>query len=481
MIDIMIIGAGPVGLMSAYLATLSGLKVKIIDKSEGPIKFGRADALNARTLQLLEIVGLFSKLYPLGKTCNTSSVFKEGKFISRESSWWESLEGTFHKHFLMLGQAHLEKLLIEELSLLGVSVQRKTTASDVFLSENSCHTTLDTGEKVSSKYLIGADGPRSFIREKFKIAFDIIRPRLTWAVIDGVIESNFPKVPEIIVFQNETSDVAWIPREKDLDRFYIRMDQDEFSQDDVLSKINTALKPYTLRFKEVEWFSKFSVKESVAEKFSVEEKVFLVGDACHIHSVNGGQGLNTGLMDAFNLIWKMNMVNSHDFSSSFLKSYQEERLPVAKSVIETSGELVRSTKYSHSNTHAEDYVNIVKKRSANITGMGIRYGDDEFKGSRVFDFEILNNKVPTRLYSLLDYSKYTLLIVGDSNKCLELPSFIRSLFVSTKSINETYYSHRSLYEGMAILIRPDTYIEKAVPLDEIKEIFTKEPYFSTHF
>ena len=82
-IDILVIGAGPVGLMCAYLGTICGLNIVTIDKSDGPLEVGRADALNARTLQLLELVGLFDDLYPKGKICNTSSVWGDGRFISR--------------------------------------------------------------------------------------------------------------------------------------------------------------------------------------------------------------------------------------------------------------------------------------------------------------------------------------------------------------------------------------------------------------
>ncbi|MFO2768018.1 FAD-dependent monooxygenase, partial [Legionella pneumophila serogroup 1] len=113
--DVVIAGAGPVGLMCAYLGQLCGIHTVIVDKSDGPLEVGRADALNARTLQLLELVDLFDELYPLGKTCNTSSVWADGQFISRQSSWWEELEGCLHKHFLMLGQSYVEKLLDEKL------------------------------------------------------------------------------------------------------------------------------------------------------------------------------------------------------------------------------------------------------------------------------------------------------------------------------------------------------------------------------
>ena len=124
--DLIIIGAGPVGLLSAYLARRCGFDVVIIDKSEGPLQVGRADALNARTLQLFQIVDLFDELYPQGKPCNTSSVWADGRFVSRQSEWWDKLEGCFHKHFLMLGQSFVEQILDRKLKELESPVRRET-------------------------------------------------------------------------------------------------------------------------------------------------------------------------------------------------------------------------------------------------------------------------------------------------------------------------------------------------------------------
>lgn len=463
-VDLLVVGAGPVGLMCAYLGQLCGLSTMVIDKSEGPLQVGRADALNARTLQLIEVADLFDDLYPLGKPCNTSSVWADGKFISRQSSWWDNLEGCFHKHFLMLGQSFVEKLLDSKLEKSGSPVKRSTSVSNVQIAGDSCITTLSNGQEIKSEYVIGADGSRSFVRELFKIPFAIERPQIVWAVIDGIVETDFQKVPEIIVFQADTSDVAWIPREGNIDRFYVRMDTKDFTFEDALAKINRAMRPHTLKFKEVVWFSQFSVKESVAEKYSVEDRVFLAGDACHIHSVNGGQGLNTGLADAFNLIWKLNMVLKFGASTELLRSYERERKAVAHSVIESSGELVRSTKYSQTGTHAQDYVNIVQKRSGNITGMGIRYGEHGLCGTRVFDFEVIHGVTKTRLYSLLDYKRFTLLIFGNEQIEVKVPEFVNVIHVGSES---------DVYKNQAILVRPDSYIESATALDKIQSLFSE--------
>jgi 2-polyprenyl-6-methoxyphenol hydroxylase-like FAD-dependent oxidoreductase len=448
-VDILIIGAGPVGLLCAYLAHLSGLSFLVIDKSEGPLQVGRADALNARTLQLLHVAGLFKEIYPLGKPCNTSSVWKGGKFISRESSWWEALEGCQHKHFLMLGQSHLEKILDEKLKGLEKPVKRKTSALDIQVTHDSCVTFLSSGETIRSKYLIGSDGSRSFVRNHFEIKFEITRPELIWAVVDGIIETDFPKVPEIINFQTETSDVAWIPREGEIDRFYIRMDKKDYTQEEVLKKINRAMAPHTLSFREIIWSSQFSVKESVAESYSVKERVFLAGDACHIHSVNGGQGLNTGIGDAFNLIWKMKMIIKHQHSKKLLQSYENERKAVAREVIATSGELVRSTKYSASGTHAEDYVKIVQRRASFITGMGIRYGERGEKGNRLYDLKLSEG---ARLYDHLDYRKHTLLCFSELAPDISLPEYIKLVHIRPKNVLEIRYDEKYL------LVSPDSYI-----------------------
>lgn len=468
--DIVIVGAGPVGLMCAYLGNLCGLDVLAIDKSKSPLEVGRADALNARTLQLLEMVGLFDELYPKGRPCNTSSVWSEGKFISRASSWWDNLEGCFHKHFLMLGQSHVEKLLDRKLKQMNSSVLRETSVQGIELNNLGVEITLSNGEVLNSKYLIGADGSRSFVRERFQIPFELVRPEITWAVVDGIIDTSFPKAPEIIVFQAETSDVAWIPREGEIDRFYIRMDRKDFTFEEVLKKINRAMKPHNLTFKEIEWFSQFSVKESVADSFSYQNRVFLAGDSCHVHSVNGGQGLNTGLADAFNLIWKICSVIKGGSSENILNTYEAERKPVAQSVIETSGALVRSTKYSIKNTHALDYIKLVERYAGNITGMGIQYHGEGRVGERVYDIELVKKGKSTRLYSMLDYSKYTLLWFGDEPIEIELPQNIKVLKISSRKIENYFTAGSSPYGNCAVLVRPDSYIAKIYDLSEANKI-----------
>jgi 2-polyprenyl-6-methoxyphenol hydroxylase-like FAD-dependent oxidoreductase len=462
--DLTIVGAGPVGLMCAYLAHRCGLRATVIDRSTGPLAVGRADALNARTLQLLELAGLFAELHPLGKPCNTSSVWADGRFVSRRSAWWEALEGCFHKHFLMLGQAHLERLLDRRCREAGVEVRRACEVADVQLEADGCLTTLADGTRLRSAYVVGADGGRSLVRKRFGIPFAVVRPEITWAVVDGVIETDFPKVPEIIVFQAETADVAWIPREGELDRFYVRMDTTDFTFEEVLAKINHAMRPHTVAFREVEWCSQFSVKEAVADRFSVGGRVFLAGDACHVHSVNGGQGLNTGLADAFNLVWKFAMVQRGHAPATLLDTYEAERRPVALSVVESSGALVRATRTSATGTHGEDYVDLVAQRAGNVTGMGIRYAGEGLAGTRLFDMPVWRDGVGERLYSLLGCSRFTLLVFGPPVPGLSPPPWVQVITLPADARPGCWWTSDPHHAGQAVLVRPDGYIAWARPL-----------------
>jgi 2-polyprenyl-6-methoxyphenol hydroxylase-like FAD-dependent oxidoreductase len=366
----------------------------------------------------------------------------------------------------MLGQSHVEKLVDAKLKELGAPVLRSNGISNIEIVDKKPVATFTNGEKIQAKFLIGADGSRSFVREQFQVPFEIVRPQIVWAVIDGIIESDFPKVPEIIVFQADTSDVAWIPREGEIDRFYVRMDTKDFTMEEAVAKINRAMSPHSLRFQEVVWYSQFSVKESVAKSYLIDDCVFLAGDACHVHSVNGGQGLNTGLADAFNLIWKLHMVLKLGASPELLRTYESERKPVAQSVIESSGALVRSTKFSAEGTHAQDYVKLVQKYAGNITGMGIRYGEAGLSGSRLFDLDVRKGNSQTRLYSLLDYSRFTLLLFGDSKPEPNPPGYMNVIQISSDEKKGVYWTQNPQYTGKALLVRPDSYIAAVAPIAE---------------
>ncbi|CAH0040471.1 unnamed protein product [Clonostachys solani] len=432
-VDVAIVGgkslsdiSGPTGLFNGLLLHRLGVSVSILDAKKETLDFGRADALNARTQQYLEVAGLLDELLPQGLECNTSSTFAKGEFKSRQNDWWVSLEHTLHKNFLMLGQPVIEAMLCKRLPGL---VHFGETVTEISEGKTQVEVITSTGRRVRAKYVIGADGARSTVRNALGISFTGTKPEMLWAVIDAFIETDFPTCPEIITFQiNGQSRVSWIPRERGLSRFYVLL-EGEVTEERAKESVKLHLAPYKVEFTKVEWYSTFDVKERLASSFisnGGDGRVILAGDAAHVHSVNGGQGLNTGLADAFGLSWRLAMVLKQDnlktgAADKLLRSYDLERRTTAKGVIDVAAALVRDTVHT-----AKQYVSTIQRNAGYITGMGVSYQDMNSPlvvesthsfwtaGKRCPDVEVTDapHGKTHRLYSAVEYGKYALLFVG---------------------------------------------------------------------
>ncbi|RYP07592.1 hypothetical protein DL765_009093 [Monosporascus sp. GIB2] len=291
--DLVVIGGGPTGLLSAVLAEQLGASVCVI---------GRADALNARTQQYLEVVGILDELLPKGIKCNIAT---------------------------------------------------------------------DLGRTVRGKYAIAADGARSTVRSALNISFTGTKPEMVWMVLDTFIDTDFPVCSEIITFQlNGQSRVSWIPRERGMARFYVLV-EGETTQERAESSIREHLAPYRVDFVKTEWFSTFDVRERIASTFVSNQgtgRIILAGDAAHVHSVNGGQGLNTGIADAFALSWRVTTAIkckqlAPGAALDLIRSYDTERRQVAQGVIDVAARLVRDTVHT-----AKQYVATIEKNAGYITG-----------------------------------------------------------------------------------------------------------------
>ncbi|RYP04506.1 hypothetical protein DL764_004407 [Monosporascus ibericus] len=334
----------------------------------GPLELGRADALNARTQQYLEIVGILGDLLPKGIKCN------KGSFKSRQSHWWTSLEHCFHRNFLMIGQPEVEKELLSRLE--GNAVRYGEKVISISETETGVTVATDLGRTVGGKYAVAADGARSTVRSALNISFTGTKPEMVWMVLDTFIDTDFPVCSEIITFQlNGQSRVAWIPRERGMARFYV-LQEGETTQERAENSIREHLAPYKVDFVKTEWFSTFDVRERIASTFVSNQgtgRVILAGDAAHVHSVNGGQGLNTGIADAFALSWRVITaikckILAPGAALDLIRSYDTERRQVAQEVIDVAARLVRDTVHT-----AKQYVATIEKNAGYITGMGVSY------------------------------------------------------------------------------------------------------------
>ncbi|PBP24207.1 monooxygenase, partial [Diplocarpon rosae] len=459
--------AGPTGLATALLCRKLGLTVRILDKAQGRLILGRADALNARSQQLLSNVGVLPELQALGITCNSKS-FRDHD--------WTSLANTQFREFLMIAQPQVEQALLNKLDL---SVNYGTTVKRIEDGRDRATVTCDH-LIVKAKYVVGADGAHSFTRNELGINFVGIKANMRWAVLDTFLQTDFPVCQEIISFEKDgQSRVAWIPRERGLARFYVLLDGGEITQERTEQSIKEHLAPYSVEFAKTEWFSQFDVQERVAETFISEahQRVLLAGDAAHVHSVNGGQGLNTGISDAFALSWRLNLA-ARGVSSQALHSYDAERRVVAEGVVNVAAKLVRSTLRS-----ADEYVKIVELSSANITGMGITYpvnglftasgSAGEFvSGARCPDFVLSRaDKSTVWFYQLFQYGMFV--VLSGSRVDLAIPpglgTHVASWDVSTEPGSDVWSVHvagetlaTTLDLGrsgdVSIVIRPDLYV-----------------------
>lgn len=507
---------GPTGLLSALLARQLGLSICVLDAKSGPLQVGGADAITARTQQYLEVAGnvddgndgdagLLGELLNNGIRCNTSTTYVDGQVTSRQSQWWNGIPHTFYNSFLMIGQPFIERHLV---SRIGIPINYSEPALSFSSSASTQGVTVRTPKRlIKARYCLAADGARSFMRNELGIGWEGTKPNMIWAVLDCWIETTFPICTEVVTLELEgESRMAWIPRERGMQRFYVLLDGD-ITLEKTKASVRRHMAPYAVDFTHIEWFSKFEIKERVATTFmhpTPQGPFILAGDAAHVHSVNGGQGMNTGLSDAFSLIWRLYFSikcvgNPAETQKEIVVSYDLERRATAQGVIDVASKLVRST-----NAEAKYYVQLIEKNAGFITGMGVAYNGLSSPlvrestrgifeaGKRCPDLWLqdFRSKISSRLYQKLRYGRYVLLLVGITIS-IELenrPEFLsvlrlrplQPLGVGTERVeditdeqldltNTFGCSWVKLQENYAVLVRPDCYIEYAADMELVMQ------------
>ena len=198
------------------------------------------------------------------------------------------------------------------------------------------------------KYLVGADGGRSFVRRSLDIPFDGSTTEDKWVRIDGMIETNMPKSRVYGAIESPThGNVLWAALDHGATRIGFAFTAErqraypEFNEAAAVAEAIESVKPFTLKFKQVDWFTVYSVGQRVARSFFSKDCIFLAGDACHTHSSGAAQGMNTGIHDACNLAWKLSMVLNGLAPYSLLNTYESERLPNVQKLIDYDKDISR--------------------------------------------------------------------------------------------------------------------------------------------
>jgi 2-polyprenyl-6-methoxyphenol hydroxylase-like FAD-dependent oxidoreductase len=340
--DVLIIGAGPTGLVLALWLTKFGVKVRIVDKTAEPGTTSRALAVQARTLELYRQLDLADPVVEHGHKVPAVNLWVKGEPAARLAFETVGEDLTAYSFLEIFPQDQHERLLIERLEKLGVAVERRTELIR-FTDEGGRVTACLRGpdgheEECEATYIAGCDGARSLVRETLGTGFPGGTYRQVFYVAD-VEAAGRPVDGELHVDLDEADFLAVFPLAGEGRARLIGTVRDERADhadtlkfDDVSSRAIDHLK---IQVKKVNWFSTYHVHHRVTEHFR-KGRAFLLGDAAHIHSPAGGQGMNTGIGDAINLAWKLAAVLAGGATDGLLDTYEAERIGFARRLVATT-------------------------------------------------------------------------------------------------------------------------------------------------
>lgn len=374
MTDVLIAGAGPTGLVLALWLTKQGRSVRIIDKSAGPGETSRAMAVQARTLELYRQLDMADDVVAAGHRNPGINMWADGKRRAHLSLGDAGSHISPYPFALIFPQDQHERLLLAKLEAMGVAVERETELVAFEDAGAVVAATLRKAgggeETVQAAYLAGADGARSFVRGQIGAKFEGGTYRQIFYVAD-VGYSGVDTHGEIQVAFDGPDFVLLMPYGPSNQARLIGTVADERAEHaETLTFADIshqAIDGMGLKVEAVNWFSTYHAHHRVTDRFR-SGRVFLLGDAAHVHSPVGGQGMNTGIADAINLAWKLTAVLEGQAPGSLLDTYGVERQAFARKLVKTTDRMFSFV------TADSGFANFVRTRIApNVASLGFRF------------------------------------------------------------------------------------------------------------
>jgi 2-polyprenyl-6-methoxyphenol hydroxylase-like FAD-dependent oxidoreductase len=345
--DALIVGAGPVGLTMAAELKRYGLSVRIIDKDSGRTDKSKAIVMWARTLELFDRAGagLTQRFIHTGLKVAHTNIFAGEEQIAQADL---SSVDTPYKFVLLIQQSETERLLEEHLSDLGARVERQVELKTFEQNSNTVTCTLahadGSEEKLESSWLIGCDGAHSLVRHQLGMSFEGSTMLNDWILAD-VHMDGLQGSPAVNIYWHTLGILALFPLAGT--RYRIIADVGKSASNvmgeqriptlEEIQQVLDARGPKGLVANNPVWLSSFTINERKVSHYRAQ-RVFLAGDAAHVHSPAGGQGMNTGMHDAFNLAWKLSLASRGLCAAEpLLETYSPERSAVARLVLEQTG------------------------------------------------------------------------------------------------------------------------------------------------
>ena len=343
--EVLIAGAGPTGLVLALWLTRLGVRVRVIDKIAEPVTTSRALAVQARTLEFYEQMGLADEVVARARRIGAANLWVAGKQVARAPFGDMGVGISPYPCPLVFPQDEHERLLIDRLAKAGVHVERRTellhfedATGRVLARLKRSDGELETCE---AAYLAGCDGAHSTVREELKIGFPggtythlfyVADVEASGTATNGEVHVALDKTDFLVVFPLKREGRA---RLVGTVREDVENQHENLSWSDVSKR---ALEWMRIDVARVNWISTYRVHHRIANRFR-EGRTFLLGDAAHIHSPVGGQGMNTGIGDAVNLAWKLAAVLHGRANARILDSYETERIAFAEQLVATTDQV----------------------------------------------------------------------------------------------------------------------------------------------
>ena len=455
--DVLIAGAGPTGLTLAIELARRGVGVRIIEKTESFFIGSRGDGLQPRTLEVFEDLGVLDAVFAAGSAPFATKVYVGGKHVGEHALFTpaESTPTVPYPSAWFLGQSQTEGILRDRLAEFGVRVELGTELVGFTQDDDGVTTTLGTGEVVRASYLVGADGGKSFVRKTLGIAFEGTTDESIRMLLGDVQATGLDHTCGhwFGAEDNPMRGVVFTPLPGGpYFQFGAPLGDGELDVETALPALQARVDLFSgggVRLHDLIWSTVWRPNIRLAERFR-DGRVFLAGDAAHVHPPTGGQGLNTGVQDAYNLGWKL-----ADGSPELLDSYETERRAVAARVLGVTTEILQ--KYVDGDEDAHE-------RGESTQQLDISYRTGPFDGvlragDRAPDSPLVDaNGKQVRLFELFRGPHATVLAFGGDVSEGAYRILPAGSVASGSDLVDVGGHAYAAYGGGVVTVRPDGYV-----------------------
>jgi 2-polyprenyl-6-methoxyphenol hydroxylase-like FAD-dependent oxidoreductase len=432
-VPVLIIGAGPTGLTAALELSRLGIDIRIVDRAPERSLTSRALGIQARTVELLRVRGVGDELVRLGNRARATALYSDGERLAAIEL--HRMPSEFN-YVLLLAQSDTERLLTEQLNRQGVKIERGVELAALTQQRDGVSAVLRSGdgaeETVDVSYLIAADGPHSAIRKALGLPFTGRSLTHNYVLGDLHLAGDVPQ-DQLSIFLARNGFLAVFPMGDGRFRF-MATDPDGITGDTGEPTLEDIQRLYDrsvhlpARLYNLNWSSRFRINSRHMTTLRAG-RVFFGGDAAHVHSPAGGQGMNAGIQDMINLSWKLAMVLDGRARPKLLDTYQSDRLPVIRQLVRMTDRATRAFNSTNPLVHAAitrlapvalARSRVQDKAAPRLGQLAAGYRDCPIaKGGRRIGSLRAGDRVPDlrvgsgRLYDLLDLSTLTLFVNGD--------------------------------------------------------------------